>query len=130
MKQKSDIKINNLWYVCIIIRLLLSSLPLIYNYLINKNYKINIIKNISYINKFILIIFALGFFYKSICSSNNEIQISKVFWHETRIIHGVLIFLAGINFTNYTLSASILYTDLVFSIIYRFIKGHFNNTFN
>lgn len=129
MNNIKNVKIHPLWYLCIIVRTIIASLPLIYNNLLNKNYKEDLIKNISLVNKYFLIFFiGLGFLMKSIFGSNDEKQIDKVFWHETRIIHAFLVFMAGINFYNYNLSSMLLFTDILFSIIYRLINQHFKNT--
>ena len=125
MNKNNDIKIHNFWYICITLRFILALLPLIYNNLINKNNKTNTIKKIASVNKYILIIFGLGFLRNSIFGSNDEIQLAKVFWHETRIIHAFLFFMAGMVFNNYKLASTLLFTDLGFSIIYRFLNGHF-----
>jgi hypothetical protein len=117
-----SIKIHKLWYICITIRTIIAIIPLIYNNLIN-------IKYISKVIKIILILIGLGFLRASIFGSNDEKQIAKVFWHETRIIHAFLYIMAGLTFYNKKLSSTILFTDLIFSIIYRIVNGHFQNTF-
>ena len=124
-----SVKIHKLWFVCITVRTIIAIIPLIYNNLLNRNYKKTQIEKISMVTKFIIILMGLGFIKTSIFGSNNEKQIAKVFWHETRIIHAFLICMAGINFYNYKFSSAILFTDLAFSIIYRIINGHFENTF-
>ena len=117
-----SIKIHKLWYICITIRTIIAIIPLIYNDLIN-------IKNISKVIKIILILIGLGFLRASIFGSNNEKQIAKVFWHKTRILHAFLYIMAGLTFYNKKFSSAILFTDLIFSIIYRLVNGHFKNTF-
>ena len=74
--------IHPLWYLCILIRL---SLLLIIRYIV----KIKKNKNTRYILSSILLLFGIGFMYKGITGSNNEKQINKVFWHETRYVHGL-----------------------------------------
>lgn len=123
--QSSQIGIHPLWYICIFIRLIISVLPLIYNHLSQKTNKNTLNKNISLINKYIILIVGLGFLYKAIFGSNNEIQIRKVFWHQTRIIHSMLFITAGIYFHNYKLSSALLFASVLFSIAYRFLSGHF-----
>ena len=51
-----------------------------------------------------------GFMFKGITGSNVENQVAKVFWHETRYLHGLL----------YLISAYFLLLDIVFSFMYRF----------
>lgn len=119
---KYKITIHPLWYICIIIRIIISILPLIYNYF--SKYKI--INIISQINKYIILLIGFGFLYKTIFGSNNEIQIKKVFWHNTRIIHALLFIIAGLYFKNYKISSVILLIDVLFSILYRLLNGHFN----
>ena len=67
----------------------------------------------------------LGFLYKSVFGSNNEIQVKKVFWHNVRIVHGILFMLAAIYFANKKLSSILLLSSVLFSIIYRYFNGHF-----
>lgn len=104
-------KINPLWYLCILTRIIIV-------YIVNKYGNTKKYKNLILI---ILILISLGFLNKSIYGTNNEIQITKVFWHESRIVHAVLfglsVFLLYKNKTN--LSSIILFIDILFSIIYR-----------
>jgi hypothetical protein len=72
------------------------------------------------------LLMGLGFLIKSIFGSNNEKQIEKVFWHNTRIIHAIIYIYAAIIFVNYKMSSSLLFIDVLFSIIYRFNSGHFH----
>ena len=125
MKNKNTVKIHILWYICLILRLFISLLPLIYKYFLERKNKNNIIYKISLINKYILLFIGLGFLYKSIFGSNDEIQFEKVFWHKTRMVHSLLFIIAAINFQNYKLSSFLLFSDVLFSIIYRFLSGHF-----
>ena len=108
-----NVVVHKLWYICITVRTIIAIIPLIYNNLINKKKNI---KKISQVTKIILILIGLGFLKASIFGSNDEKQIAKVFWHETRIIHAFLYIMAGLNFYNYKFSSVILFTDLVFSI--------------
>ena len=123
--QSSQIGIHPLWYICIFIRLIISVLPLIYKHLSETTNKNTAIDNISLINKYILLIVGLGFLYKAIFGSNNETQIRKIFWHQTRIIHSILFIAAGLYFNNYKLSSALLFASVLFSIAYRFLSGHF-----
>jgi len=100
-------------------------LPLIYKHLSETTNKNTAIDNISLINKYILLIVGLGFLYKAIFGSNNETQIRKIFWHQTRIIHSILFIAAGVYFENYKLSSALLFASVLFSIAYRFLSGHF-----
>ena len=102
--------IHPLYYICILVRLSLI-------YLIKYQDYNNIIQ-------YILLIFGLGFFYQGIYSSNNEIQVAKVFWNNARFIHGILYLLAAYYFMKKDINMTIivLFTDLFFSGTYRFIK--------
>ena len=94
--------IHPLWYLCIFIRLLMAfSLLKYYKYL-----------------KFLILIIGIGFGYKALTGSNNEIQFAKVFWHRTRIIHSFL-FLLAFSLSNIKYSTLVLLFDVIFSIIYR-----------
>ena len=123
----NTINIHPLWYICITIRSIIFISPLIYYFFFKKDRNKELINKISRINKYILLVMGFGFLYKTLSGSNNEIQINKVFWHRTRIIHSFLYILAGINFHNYKLSSFLLFSDVLFSIIYRYLNGHFNN---
>lgn len=107
--------IHPLWYLCITVRL---SIVFIIRYF-KKN---NLIKKIL---QLFLLSISIGFFYKSITGSNNEKQISKVFWHEARLIHGIL-YLLGFYYlyiNNINMNSIILITDLLFSITYRIVMN-------
>jgi hypothetical protein len=108
-------KINPLWYICLIVRLsLLFSIAYFYTKSENK-------KTVKIIGSLILLIMGLGFVWKAIFGSNNEIQISKVFWHETRYVHGLLYILASLYLynDNIKMSSLLLFLDIVFSVSYR-----------
>ena len=104
--------IHPLWFICILIRLLLI-IMIYYIYKNNKN-KIKIIY-------LILLIIGFGFIYKGYSGSNNEIQISKVFWHDSRYIHGILYLLSCYYLINNKINITmiILLLDIIFSILYR-----------
>ena len=104
--------IHPLWYLCISVRAL--SILLLNKF---KNYK-KIITSI-------LLLISIGFIYQSIYSSNDTYQISKVFWHDARIIHGILYLLATYYFyiNDIKMTTILLITDIVFSILYRIIKN-------
>ena len=68
--------IHPLWFICICIRLLIIY---IIRHINNKTNSYNSIISI------ILFIIGFGFIYKCYFSSNNEIQIAKVFWHDKTI---------------------------------------------
>lgn len=104
--------IHPLWYLCISVRVL--SILLLNKF---KNYKKLITS--------ILLLVSLGFIYQSIYSSNETFQISKVFWHDSRMIHGILYLLATYYFyiNDVKMATILLITDIVFSILYRIIKN-------
>ena len=104
-------KIHPLWFVCICVRLLL----ILIVKKLNKNYK-----NISSV---VLLIMGSDFIYKGYFGSNNEIQFSKVFWHETRYLHGVLYLLSSYynSKNNIKMATLTLILELIFSFMYRFL---------
>ena len=104
-------KIHPLWFFCIFVRIIIVFLPFI--------------NSISNISKYIILLMGLGFLYKSVFGSNDEIQVKKVFWHNVRIVHGILFILAAFYFTNKKLSSILLLSSVLFSIIYRYFNGHF-----
>ena len=105
--------IHPLWTVCIFVRLLLI-------FIIRYSYKNKQIKNIFL---FILLAIGLGFIYKFIYGSNNEIQLNKVFWHDSRLLHGVLYITATyyLYVNNINLNSITLSIDIIFSFLYRFL---------
>ena len=105
--------IHPLWAVCILVRLLLIII-------IRYTYKNKLIKNIFL---FILLAIGLGFIYKFIFGSNNEIQLNKVFWHDSRLLHGVLYITAVyyLYVNNINLNSITLLLDIIFSFLYRFL---------
>jgi len=103
--------IHPFWYICISIRLLLIlSIRYFYKNRLGK-----------YLSLLVLIGIGLGFLRKALIGSNNEIQIAKVFWHETRYVHGILYILSAIYlyYDNLKVSLLLLLLDIIFSIIYR-----------
>ena len=122
----SNIGVHPLWYICIFIRLIIALLPIIYYYLSKMTNKIRTLKKVSFISKYIILIMGIGFLYKAIFGSNSESQVRKIFWHKTRIVHSILFIIAGLYFdNNYKLSSSLLFISVLFSIVYRFLSGHF-----
>ena len=103
-------KIHPLWIVCIAMRIMLI-------YLIQNEY--------PHVNA-MLAIMGFGFIYNGYYGSNNEIQISKVFWHETRYTHGLLFLLASYYAyqKNSKMASLICSIDILFSFMYRFFSNH------
>lgn len=103
--------IHPLWYVCLSVRVAL---------IFGVRY-LHFIKQ-KKVAAIILTLIGLGFIYQAINGSNNEIQINKVFWHETRITHGLLYLLSVYYLlnNNIDMNSIILGLDVLFSIIYRF----------
>lgn len=97
--------IHPLWYFCIAIRIFLTFSLLKYS-------------KYSKYSKLIILVIGLGFAYKALTGSNDEIQIDKVFWHKTRIIHS-LIYLLAYSLSSLKTSTRVLVCDIIFSIIYR-----------
>ena len=64
----------------------------------------------------------LGFLYKYFTGSNDETQLNKVFWHHTRLLHGILYLLASYYYfkSDIKVASKVLVIDIVFSLIYRF----------
>ena len=106
-------KIHPLWFLCIFVRL---SLIFIINFAYKKSF---------FIDYFVVLLGAmgLGFMYKAITGSNNESQIAKVFWHNTRIFHGLFYLLAAyyLSVKKMKLCTLFLLSDLFFSISYRIL---------
>ena len=106
-------KVHSLWFVCIAVRICLILLS------------VKLIKDEKY--RFVPLVFlsliGMGFLYKAVTGSNNETQVAKVFWHETRIVHSALYLLAAYYCfkKNTTAMTLLLSADLLFSISYRFV---------
>lgn len=94
--------IHPLWIVCILTRVLLAL-------------------NLSRVPAAVPLLIGLGFMYKGLTGSNSEVQLAKVFWHETRYFHGVMYLLSAYYmFTGNTrIASNILLLDVLFSVIYR-----------
>ena len=105
--------INPIWYICLLVRSTLAYIIYDYHNEFNK-YLIPL-----------LFIISSGFFYKGYTGSNNETQLAKVFWHDSRYIHGILYLLAVYYLcnSNYKMSSILVALDIVFSILYRFIMN-------
>ena len=97
--------IHPLWHLCIFVRLFLAFSLLKYP------------KYFKYI-KLVILAIGLGFAYKALTGSNNEIQIEKVFWHETRLLHAFF-YLLAFSISDIKYSTRVLVSDAIFSIIYR-----------
>ena len=106
------IKIHPLWLACILSRIVLIFIIIqLHKHKVNKFFYI------------FLFIMGFGFIYKAITGSNNEKQISKVFWHETRMVHGILYLLSFyyiIN-NNIRITKLLLIIDIIFSFLFRFL---------
>ena len=106
-------KIHPLWFLCIFVRL---SLIFIINFAYKKSF---------FINYFVALlgIMGLGFLYKAITGSNNETQIAKVFWHNTRVFHGFFYLTAAyyLSVRKVKMCSLFLICDLFFSITYRIL---------
>ena len=104
--------IHPLWFICLTVRILLI-------YIINK------FKNLKNIFIGLLLTLGVGFLRKSITGSNNEKQFNKVFWHSTRSTHGILFLVSSITLlkNNYKMTKKLLFTDIIFSILYRIISN-------
>ena len=103
--------IHPFWYICLSVRI---ALIFFIRYL-DKN-------KLRKVGGLILSLMGLGFIYQALFSSNKEIQFNKVFWHETRIIHGLL-YLTSVYYlfdNNLEMNSIVLSLDIVFSLIYRF----------
>ncbi len=107
--------IHPLWYVCITVR---------FSIIFAIKYLVNIFKSkkfVRYLLSCILLTMGLGFTYNGYFGSNNEIQINKVFWHETRYFHGMAYIFASLYLFNNNLKMNslILMIDLIFSFLFR-----------
>ena len=103
--------IHPFWYICLIVRIVLIFLVRYLNQIKQKK-----------VAALILSLMGLGFIYQAFFSSNKEIQFNKVFWHDTRITHGLL-YLVSIYYlfdNNIDMNSVVLSLDIVFSLIYRF----------
>lgn len=101
-----------MWYICLLVRLSLGCIVLL-----QSTKRTAWVKIIS----LFLIAIGIGFFYKGLTGSNDETQVAKVFWHETRYFHGMFYVLAAIMlYSGYPKTSSLLILfDILFSIIYR-----------
>ena len=109
--------IHPFWYICLIVRI---SLIFLLRF-ISKSKFVSSFPKIKTGLAIILLIMGLGFMYNGLFGSNNEVQLAKVFWHETRFVHGALYILASYFFyiCNIDMNSLVLATDVIFSLIYR-----------
>ena len=111
--------IHPLWVICLFVRVCIIGIIWYLNRIDNIKY-LKIIK-ISY---FIFLMgIGIGFINKAVNGSNNEIQLSKVFWHETRYVHGIIYILSSLYLLNDNINICLLllFIDVIFSILYRII---------
>jgi hypothetical protein len=103
--------IHPFWYICLSVRILLI---LLIRILDKQNFK--------KLGMLILSIMGLGFIYQALFSNNKEIQFNKVFWHDTRILHGVLYLLSVyyLHLNKLDMNSLVLALDIIFSVLYRF----------
>jgi hypothetical protein len=103
-------KIHPLWLLCILVRIFI--IIIIRNF--NKKYY-------NYLAG-ILFLMGSGFIFKGFSGSNMEKQVAKVFWHETRYLHGLLYVLSAyfVFIKNIKMASLVLLLDIIFSLMYRF----------
>ena len=107
-------KIHSLWAVCLIVRV---SLAFLVKKFANKN------NTYRYILFACIFAIGAGFVYRGLYGSNNEVQVARVFWHESRYGHAILYLLASIYIYNKNpkLSSVFILTDVAYSVIYRLL---------
>lgn len=109
--------IHPLWYLCLLTRItLIFVLVFISTHFRDRLW-------VCILATAILIIMGSGFLYNYFTGSNNEKQIAKVFWHESRLLHGILYLIAAYYFfiENIIMMIIVLSIDIVSSFFYRFI---------
>ena len=84
--------IHPLWYICLLTRISFILILIVVLKYFEKRQWIHILFVC------ILTIMGSGFLYNYLTGSNNEVQFAKVFWHESRLIHGVLYLVAAYYF--------------------------------
>ena len=64
---------------------------------------------------------AVGFLYKAVTGSNNEVQVEKVFWHDSRLLHACMFALSSIYILrgDPAMAAFVLIVDVLASVAYR-----------
>ena len=79
--------------------------------------------NLKFLAILILALIGAGFIYKSLFGSNDEFQIRKVFWHDSRLLHAVLYSAALVYLLldNVHMVVIVLLLDVVSSLMYRTI---------
>lgn len=110
-------KIHPLWLVCLLTRFFLL---VIAGYVAKKQ-----TNNVKLFFSVILYSIGIGFFIKSLSGKKKEVQISKVFWQDTRLVHSMLYILSGyyLYIGNYVICMILLGLDILFSVIYRLSKN-------
>jgi len=113
--------IHPLWFLCLFIRFSMIFMIWYLNKTDNNKYIESNKETIKLSCFTFLLLIGLGFIRKGLTGSNNEIQIKKVFWHETRYVHGILYILSGLYLLNNNLNICLLLLllDVIFSVLYR-----------
>ena len=103
-----------LWSLCLLVRVILISLTLYTGHL-STTWRIVLGSSLGAMG--------VGFLYKSVTGSNNEVQVEKVFWHDSRAVHGVLFGLSAMyTFRDQPrLAGWVLTVDVVASVMYRIL---------
>ena len=104
------VKIHPLWLLCIIARIMIIVIVR------------NFYKEFNIYLAIILFMMSSGFMFRGITGSNVEKQVAKVFWHETRYLHGLLYLISAyfVFIKNIKMASLVLLLDIVFSLMYRF----------
>jgi hypothetical protein len=109
-------KINPVWAICLTVRITLIFVAM---YITNKSCTIRLIGSI------ILLSMGTGFLIKAMTGSNQEVQLSKVFWHDTRLVHSMFYMLAAyyMYIGKSIICGILLGLDIIFSISYRILTN-------
>lgn len=64
----------------------------------------------------------IGFLYKAYFGTNREVQVRKVFWHDTRYVHASLYLLSSLYLKGgeKDITSILLVLDILFSVLYRY----------
>lgn len=104
--------------ICLPIRIIIALIPIYLNKYLKKIYSI------------IILIIGISFLYAYFSNTRNfGIFNQPAWWHNLRLIHGVLYLISSFYlFKNNNLSSGILLTDVVVGLV-GFINNHFLNIF-
>lgn len=108
--------VHPLWTVCLFVRFAIACAPVVLHYTASD-------PRVLLSARVLLATIGIGFLYKYMYGSNEEVQFANVFWHHTRIVHALLYLIAAWQLNHPFVASSVLLADMCFSVSYRILSG-------